>query len=128
MAQKSVTPAAAEAGRQAVDAYIAAQPPPVQERLETLRALIHAAHPEITEKISYQMPTFYLRGNLVHVAAFARHIGLYPLPQGVAGFQERLKEGGFPFSKGAIQLPHDRALPLDLVRDIVAYRVAQQTA
>ncbi|MDR1808624.1 MAG: DUF1801 domain-containing protein, partial [Propionibacteriaceae bacterium] len=98
----------------------------VAERLEVLRALIHEAAPGVTEKMTYRMPTFVLNGNLMYFAGCARHVGLYPLPQGVTAFTDRLQELGLAFSKGAIQLPHDRPLPLDLVRDIVAYRVAQQ--
>jgi uncharacterized protein YdhG (YjbR/CyaY superfamily) len=128
VAKQQPSAAEIEAGRAAVDAYIAAQPPVVRARLATLRALIHEAHPGITERIAYQMPTFCLHGNLVHIAAFAHHIGLYPLPQGVEEFTRRLDALKLPYSKGAIQLPLDRDLPLDLVRDIVAFRVAQQAA
>ncbi len=70
-----------------IDEYIAGFPPDVQAILQKIRAAIHAAAPHATEKISYQMPTFYLNGNLVHFAAFAHHIGFYPAPTGIASFR-----------------------------------------
>ncbi len=109
-----------------IDEYIAQYPPEVQARLQTLRQCIHETAPEATEKISYAMPTFYLKGNLVHFACFKHHIGLYPGASGVEAFLPEL--GGYKTSKGAIQLPMDKPLPLELVRRIVRFRVAENTA
>ncbi len=61
-----------------IDEYIMLYPPEIQEKLNALRALIHSAAPEVTEAISWRMPTFKLYGNLVHFAVFKNHIGLYP--------------------------------------------------
>jgi uncharacterized protein YdhG (YjbR/CyaY superfamily) len=63
-----------------IDDYIQRQPAEVQPLLTQLRAIINKAAPKATEKISYGVPTFYLSGNLVHFAAFKRHIGFYPTP------------------------------------------------
>ncbi len=106
-----------------IDEYIAAFPPEVQERLQAMRTTIHAAAPDATEKISYQMPTFYLNGNLVHFAAFQNHIGFYPVPSGIEAFREELSV--YPQGKGSVQFPFDQSLPLDLVRRIVEFRVAE---
>ena len=73
-----------------IDEYIAAFPEVVQKKLQEMRAVIHTAAPEATEKISYQMPTFYLKGNLVHFAAHQKHIGFYPAPSGIEAFQSEL--------------------------------------
>ena len=70
-------------GFTSIDEYIATFPEDIQKILEELRATIKAAAPEATEKISYQMPTFYLKGNLVHFAAYKHHIGFYPAPRGI---------------------------------------------
>jgi uncharacterized protein YdhG (YjbR/CyaY superfamily) len=110
----------------AIDAYIATFQTEVQERLHALRAVIHAAAPEAVETFSYQMPTFALEGNLVHFAAFARHIGFYPAPSGIAAFQERLSR--YKGAKGSVQFPHDQPLPLDLVTEIVRFRVEENLA
>ena len=67
-----------------IDEYIAQFPEDVQEKLQKVRATIRAAAPGAQEKISYQMPTFYLRGNLVHFAAFKQHIGFFPTASGIA--------------------------------------------
>jgi len=113
-------------GFSSIDEYIAGFPPEVQERLRQMRAVIRAAAPEATEKISYQMPTFYLAGNLVHFAAFKNHIGFYPAPQGIEQFKEQL--AAYPGAKGSVQFPFDRPIPFDLVMQIVQFRVQQNLA
>ncbi|MBN1534105.1 MAG: hypothetical protein JXA20_15650 [Spirochaetes bacterium] len=72
--------------------------------------------------ISYGIPTFTLRGPLVHFAAFRSHIGFYPSPDGIEAFKHELR--GYRTSKGAVQFPLDRPLPLDLVGRIVRHRAA----
>lgn len=108
-----------------IDEYIAGFPEELQQRLQQIREAIRQAAPQAVEKISYQMPTFYLNGNLVHFAAFKNHIGFYPTPTGIEAFQVEL--AAFKHSKGAVQFPHDQPLPLELVRRVVAYRVAQNS-
>ncbi len=61
-----------------IDEYIANCPKEVQKKLKDLRKTIRASVPNATEKISYQMPTFYLKGNLVHFAALKNHSGFIP--------------------------------------------------
>jgi len=103
-----------------IDEYIAGFPAEIQEKLREIRKVIHETAPEATEKISYQMPTFFLNGNLVHFAAFKSHIGFYPAPTGLDAFKEEIAQ--YPHSKGAVQFPLDRPIPFDLVRRIVEYR------
>ena len=104
-----------------IDAYISQFSPDLQATLQTLRKVIQEAAPGATEKISYQMPTFYLNGNLVHFAAFQHHIGFYPAPSGIDAFKKEL--AAYKGSKGAVQFPLDKPLPLDLIAEIVQYRV-----
>jgi len=111
------------AGFATIDEYIAMFPADIQEKLQEIRRTIKAAAPEATEKISYQMPTFYLNGNLVHFAAFKNHIGFYPAPSGIEEFKEELAV--YQSSKGAVRLPLDKPLPLDLITAIVKYRVTE---
>jgi len=106
-----------------IDEYIAFYPDDIQAKLQKLRLVIHAAAPEATEKISYQMPTFYLNGNLVHFAAFKQHIGFFPTPSGVENFHDELS--AYKTSKGTIQFPLDKPIPFDLVTRIVELRVIQ---
>jgi len=106
--------------------YILQFPPELQEKLNALRAAILEIVPEATEKISYGIPTFYLNGNLVHFAGYKTHIGFYPGSEGIEHFASEF--AGYKFSKGAVQFPLDRLLPLDLVRRITAYRKAQNLA
>ena len=106
-----------------IDEYIANFPKDVQIILQEIRAVIHQAAPDTEETISYQMPTFKLRGNLVHFAAFQNHIGFYPVPTGIEAFKEELSvyKGG----KGSVQFPLDKPMPLDLIRKIVKFRAAE---
>ena len=106
-----------------IDEYIANCPKEVQKKLKELRATIKASAPKATEKISYQMPTFYLKGNLVHFAALKNHIGFYPTPSGVQAFIKETAK--YASTKGAIQFPLDEPLPLKLVSKIVKFRVAE---
>ena len=106
-----------------IDTYIAQFPDDVQARLQQLRKTILKLAPGATEAMSYQIPTFKLNGNLVHFAAFKKHIGFYPGAAGIAAFQDEL--AGYKSAKGSVQFPLDQALPLDLVKKIVEFRVAQ---
>ena len=115
-----------KSGFTSVDEYIAAFPEETQKILEELRAVIKAVVPEAKEKISYQMPTFDLNGNLVHFAVFKNHIGFYPTPSGIEAFKQELS--GYAGAKGSVQFPINQPLPLDLIRRIVEYRVAENRA
>ncbi|MCB9431339.1 MAG: DUF1801 domain-containing protein [Ardenticatenaceae bacterium] len=109
-----------------IDDYIADFPPAVQEILQTIRATVREAAPEATEAISYQMPTFKLHGNLVHFAGYKNHIGFYPVPTGIEAFKEELSV--YKQGKGSVQFPLDQPMPYDLIRRIVAFRVAENVA
>ncbi|HBX70949.1 MAG TPA: hypothetical protein DEH25_16615 [Chloroflexi bacterium] len=113
-------------GFNSIDEYIAAFPEAVQKLLMEMRANIKAAAPEAEEKISYQMPTFYLKGNLVHFAAYKKHIGFYPTSSGIAAFQQQL--AAYKSSKGAVQFPLDQPIPYELVAKIVKFRVKENLA
>ncbi|MDP4193198.1 MAG: DUF1801 domain-containing protein [Bacteroidota bacterium] len=108
---------------QTIDEYILQFTPEVQEILQTLRGVIKEAAPEAKEKISWAMPTFFLHGNLVHFAAFKKHIGLYPGASGIENFTHRFSE--YKSSKGAVQFPIDKPLPYELITEIVKFRVAE---
>jgi uncharacterized protein YdhG (YjbR/CyaY superfamily) len=108
-----------------IDEYIAGCPEGVREKLKELRATIKQAAPGAEEKISYRMPAFDLNGILVYFAAQTGHIGFYPTSSGVVAFKEEL--GNYKSSKGAIQFPHDRPLPLELITRIVKFRVRENT-
>ena len=95
----------------------------VQPLLQQIRSAIALAAPAATEKISYQMPTFYLNGNLVHFAAFEKHIGFYPTASGVKAFEEELSD--YKHAKGSIQFPLNQPIPLTLIRKIVKFRVRE---
>jgi uncharacterized protein YdhG (YjbR/CyaY superfamily) len=108
-----------------VDKYIAGFPKEVQEILEKLRKLIKKLVPEATETINYQIPTFVFgKRNLVHFAAFKKHIGFYPTPSGIETLKKDLAP--YKFSKGCVQFPLDKALPLELIKRMVEFRVKEE--
>jgi uncharacterized protein YdhG (YjbR/CyaY superfamily) len=72
------------------------------------------------------MPTFVQGKNLVHFGGYKDHIGFYPTPTGTEQFQQEIAR--YKFSKGTIRFPLDEPLPLDLVRRITAFRVAEVEA
>jgi len=110
-------------GPASIDEYIANFPAEVQKKLEDLRAVIKAAAPEAQEKIGYQMPTFTLKGNLVHFAAYKNHIGFYPTPSGIQAYREELSV--YEGAKGSIRFPIDQPLPFELISKIVKFRVTE---
>jgi uncharacterized protein YdhG (YjbR/CyaY superfamily) len=107
----------------AIDLYIAAFPAATQKLLQQVRATIRKAAPDAEEKIGYGIPTFTLHGNLVHFAGYKQHIGFYPGADGIAHFSKEMS--AYKQSKGAVQFPLDRALPLALITKITKYRVKQ---
>ncbi|MBX2956033.1 MAG: DUF1801 domain-containing protein [Cyclobacteriaceae bacterium] len=104
-----------------IDSYILIFPKDVQILLQQLRETIRKAAPQAEEAIRYQMPTFKMEGNLVHFAAYKNHIGFYPAPSGLLAFQKEISK--YKHSKGAVQFPLDKPLPLGLITKIVKYRV-----
>ena len=109
-----------------IDEYIAAFPNEVQKKLREMRATIRKAAPDAEEAISYTIPTFKLKGNLVHFAAFKTHIGFYPAPRGIEAFRDELSK--YDGGKGTIQFPLDAPLPLSLITRIVKFRVKDNLA
>jgi uncharacterized protein YdhG (YjbR/CyaY superfamily) len=110
-----------------IDEYIADFPPDTQRVLEEMRALIRASAPGAVETISYAIPTFDLNGrHVVHFAGYAHHVGFYPTGSGAAEFAEELSQ--FKGGKGSVQFPLGQPLPADLIRRIVAWRVARVEA
>jgi uncharacterized protein YdhG (YjbR/CyaY superfamily) len=109
-----------------IDEYIIGFPPDVREILQKIRMTIHEAAPDAEEKISYQMPTFFLKGNLVHFAAFKEHIGFYPVPSGIEKFKKELSV--YKQGKGSVQFPLDQPMPYELISKIVKFRVEESLA
>jgi len=104
-----------------INEYIAGFPNDVQQILKKIRMTIRKAAPDAEETIKYQMPTFTLKGNLVHFAAFKKHIGFYPVPRGVEPFRNELSV--YEGEKSTVRFPLDKPIPFDLISRIVKFRV-----
>ena len=107
-----------------IDKYISKFPADVQSRLNEIRTVVREAAPEALENISYGMPAYKTNGKpLVYFAAYKYHIGLYATPSGHKAFAQELslyKQG-----KGSVQFPHNKPLPIDLIKRIVEFRVKE---
>jgi uncharacterized protein YdhG (YjbR/CyaY superfamily) len=109
-----------------VDEYVAAQPEPVRAVLQDVRGIVHDVIPGATERISYNMPTFDIDGHAVmHVAAWAKHISVYPTPSAPPELVAELA----PYSsgRGTTKLVLKDGIDLHLVRRIVTALAAEQT-
>jgi uncharacterized protein YdhG (YjbR/CyaY superfamily) len=109
-----------------IDSYIALQPEEVRHVLEQLRRLIKSTAPDAEEVISYAMPAFKYHGMLVGFANAKEHIGFYPwTSRTVVQFKDDL--AAFKTSKGAIQFPKNKLLPVALIKKIVKTRMKENT-
>ncbi len=102
-----------------VDEYVDSLPEHVRPVMAGIRRSIRAVVPAVEETISYSMPTFVLDGRpLVHVAAWKKHVGLYPLPP----MDDDLAREVDPYrgAMDAMQLRYDRPIPYGLVERVVA--------
>ena len=106
-----------------VDEYIQSAPERTRSRLSELRGLVRDTAPAAEERVSYQMPAYYLNGYLVGYAAYAGHIGFYPGASGISSFQDELSS--YKNAKGSVQFPLDRDLPVELIKRIVTHRVKE---
>ena len=102
-----------------IDEYIAMQDECIQPFLQAMRSTIHEAIPTAQERISWSMPTFWDGKNVIQFAASKHHIGLYPGPEAVERFLDRLSEYGT--SKGTIRIPYREPLPLELIANIAEW-------
>jgi len=107
---------------QTVDEYLAGVAEPARGMLMKIRAAIRLATPrEATEVISYGMPAFKHNKVLVWYAAFKNHCSFFPTAEVMDEFKEELK--GYTVSKGTVQIPLDKAVPVALIKKMVKLRV-----
>ena len=109
---------------QSIDAYISAYDGEVKERMIALRALIRSCHPDITEKIAWGMPTFVLKGNLVHFSAETKHMGFHPGKAAIDAFSDRF--GKLTHTKSTLRLPYHQPMPWELLREMVMFCVQER--
>ena len=106
-----------------VDEYIQLIPEEVRPAFEAFRSMLRKTVPEAEEGISYGMPCIKLNGILVYYACHKKHIGLYPYTKVIKAFSKKLE--GYVTSKGAIQFPLGKAVPEELIAEIVLFRIKE---
>jgi len=109
-----------------IDEYIADFPVDVRLLLQKVRTAIRKAAPKAEEAIKYQMPTFVLNGNLIHFAGYKNHIGLYPGSKPIEEFKDDLVK--YRTSKGTVQFPLDKPIPVGLIGKITKFCVQRNLA
>ncbi|MEA5017181.1 MAG: DUF1801 domain-containing protein [Erysipelotrichaceae bacterium] len=102
-----------------IDDYINEQSEGVKLILQQVRTCIKQAIPEATERMSWQMPTFWHKHNLIHFAAFKKHLGIYPGDEAISFFADKLNE--YQTSKGAIRFYYNEEIPYDLIAEIALW-------
>lgn len=105
-----------------IEEYISNQDPSIQPILIQLRTTIHEAIPNSTETISWGMPTWKRKGNLIHFAVSKNHIGIYVTEEAISHFADQLKE--YETNKGVIRLKFNKELPLKLISNIAQWSYA----
>lgn len=105
------------------DTYIASFPKETQKLLQQIRKAIKEAAPKAEELISYGMPAYKLNGPVVYFAGYEHHIGFYPTGSGIAAFTKEIAK--YKSSKGAVQFPLDKPIPVTLVKQMVKFKVAE---
>jgi uncharacterized protein YdhG (YjbR/CyaY superfamily) len=103
--------------------YLDDFPPNIRKILKQLSSAIKSAAPQTEETMAYGVPTYKLNGNLVHFGAFKSHIGFFPTPSAIVAFKKELSK--YNLSKGTVQFPLDKPLPIGIIKRIVKYRVKQ---
>ncbi|MBP7396716.1 MAG: DUF1801 domain-containing protein [Flavobacterium sp.] len=110
-----------------IASYFAKFPETSQKRMQQIRMLILEKAPEAQESISYGMPAYKTNGKpLIYFAAFKNHIGLYATPSGHTHFADALSQ--YKQGKGSVQFPNEQPLPLDLIAEIIAFRVEENAS
>ena len=110
-----------------IASYFAKFPETSQKRMQQIRTLILEKAPEAQESISYGMPAYKTNGKpLIYYAAFKNHIGLYATPSGHTHFADALSQ--YKQGKGSVQFPNEQPLPLDLIAEIIAFRVEENAS
>lgn len=105
-----------------IDIYIQEQDLQFKDKLTSIRNTVLEMEPSVSEKISFNMPTFTLNGKvLLHFAAFKKHIGIYPQPEAIIAFADDLKP--YKTSKGTIQFQLTQDIPVELLKQIIKFRI-----
>lgn len=104
--------------------YIEQFPPKTRKMLKDLRKIIRQVMPDTAEeRISYNIPTFYLKKNIVHYAAYNNHIGMYPIPKGDDTFKEMIKP--YHKGKGTLHFSLEEELPVAIIKAVVLWQMKE---
>ncbi len=107
-----------------VDEFLTQCDQSIIEKLEEIRQVLIESLPNIEETISYGLPTYKHKTKVIlHFGPAKKHLGFYPGPQAIIKFENQIKQLGFKYSKGCIQIPYDNPLPIPLIKDIIQFRI-----
>ena len=110
-----------------VQSYIDSFDPKVKNYLEQIRSAVLGLAPHATELINYGIVAFALvkggkRDQQIMMAGYKHHVGFYPHPKVMAHFWDQLD--GYTKGKGSVQLTLNKPLPLDLIKEMIRFRLS----
>jgi len=108
--------------------YLASLPPDSRRHVKKLREIIRGVAPGAVPVMSYGIPAFKLDGRiLVYYAGWREHASVYPMTDAIRRAHARALKG-YKTSKGTVQFPLAKPLPVRLVRQLLKARVADVRA
>ena len=107
--------------------YLDHLPTSSRQVVEQIRSIIDEIVPEALHRISYGIPAACLGGRpILFYAAWKKHIGLYPIYSGPPDFEAVI--GPYRYGKDTVRLPFGTPIPVDVVKTILAYKMANPAA
>lgn len=110
---------------ESIQSYIQATSPEQEKILKQTYDLMLPLLPDSQVKLSYGMPTFWQKRNIIHFATQKKHLGIYPGPTVIALLADKFDQLGIQYSKGAILFPYNKDIPWSLIEEItsLAYKL-----
>lgn len=97
-----------------VDEYILSRDEKIQGFLSELRTIIKETLPcDVTEKIAWNMPSYWKKKYIIHFEAYRDHVNIYVGPVVVNLFKD--KGYDYKFTGRGVSLAYDKEIPKDLI-------------
>ncbi|MCA9346745.1 DUF1801 domain-containing protein [Candidatus Saccharibacteria bacterium] len=103
-----------------VDEYLSTFSGEVLDKLNEIRALIKSEAPNAEERISYNIPAYFVgKKPVIYFAGYPKHVSLYP----VQGNEQRRIMNEYLSGKATVKFPIDKDLPIDLIKIFIDLRL-----
>jgi uncharacterized protein YdhG (YjbR/CyaY superfamily) len=109
-----------------IEAYIAGFSAEVQARLLQIQNVFKETYPHVEESIRYGIPCFQVGKEHLYMAAYKKHIGLYPM-YGLEHLEDELILYRGKNTKDALHFPHSQELPFELITKIILAKASKSS-